>query len=314
MLLNELLKAPEDVFLVESSHEGIELNLKSLEYLDRLSQLPASSVETAITLKDKEGKELGIAYKNSHPDGAFWFLIPYPRAAAVRRQTTSLVARIAAAEVVGSRKTRKVDGAKFARGIREYLCSSLAEGALCDCDKEKEPLSFVVNDERSRNIQKLVKKLAQQYGKDPAELDALEICCGNGMSTTPLRQTFRSVLSIDNDRCAVCNGLSHGILVPEDTAVVDALELSKYGDHKYGAVLGFMLGTIYEFNKPVWRKIMEEALKMLNDDGFLLVTVSKEEEMDFLAETFASLGVKGEVVDNRQKNSIYDSWAFITAK
>ncbi len=314
MLLNDLTKASEDVFLIESSFEGIEMNLRSLEYLDRLRSLPAGSVEAAISIKDRKGIDLGITFKNKHEDGDFWFLIPYPHVPAMRRQTESMVAGITSGKVIASARSIKVDGEEFAQAVREYLSISLLEGALCDCMKEKEPLSFARNDERSRKIQRLVKKLAKENGKDPKDIDALEICCGNGMSTTPLRKTFNSVLSVDNDLCAVCNGLFHKILVPEHTAVVDAMELSRYGLGKYGAVTGFMLGAIYEFNKPVWRKIMEESIKMLNDDGFLLFTVSKEEEMDFIAESFASMGIDGKVVDNRQKESIYDSWAFVAVR
>ena len=314
MLLNDLTKASEDVFLIESSFEGIEMNLKSLEYLDRLRSLPAGSVGASIAIKDKKGNDLGITFKNKHEDGDFWFLIPYPHAPTMRRQTEALVASIAAAKVIVSARSIKVAGEIFAKAVREYLSISLVEGAICDCMKEKEPLSFARNDERSRRIQRLVKRLAKEYGKDPKCIDALEICCGNGMSTTPLRKTFNTVLSVDNDRCAVCNGLYHEILIPEETAIVDAMELSRYGLGKYGAVTGFMLGAIYEFNKPVWRKIMEESIKMLNDDGFLLFTVSKEEEMDFIAESFASMGVEGDVVDNRHKESIYDSWAFVAVR
>ena len=91
--------------------------------------------------------------------------------------------------------------------------------------------------------------------------------------------------------------------------VADATRLSHYGLPKYDAVVGFMLGTIYEFNKPVWRSIAKEALEMLNDGGLLLLTVNGKEEMDFLEECFTSPCPELEVIDNRQKDSIYDSWA-----
>ncbi|CAL59660.1 class I SAM-dependent methyltransferase [Methanocella arvoryzae] len=314
MLLNDLLKTTEDVFLIESSYEGIEMNLKSMGYLDKLRSLPEGSIEATVTIKDKKGSNLGIAYKNRHPDGDFWFVIPYPCAPPMRRQTEAMVTSISASGAIASAKSRKVDGETFSRAVRQYMSTSLAEGAFCDCTKEKEPLSFARNDRRGTRIRKLIQKTAGEHGKDPENLNALEICCGNGMSTMPLRRTFKTVLSVDNDRCAVCNGLYHGILVPEDTAVVDAMELSRFGLGKFDAVVGFMLGAIYEFNKPMWRKIMEESVKMLNDDGFLLLTVSKEDEMDFISKTFASMGIEGEVVDNRQKDSIYDSWAFVAVR
>ena len=311
MLLNQLTKAREDVFLIEGSLEGIEMNLKSLGYLDKLRGLPAGAVEASLDIRDRRNEPLAMAYKNRHPEGDFWLVIPYPHTLPMRKQTESMVREVSASGAIASQKSKKVDARAFEQAVRQYLSASLAEGSLCDCTREKEPASFVKNDQRSQDILRLVKKLSRRLGKNPADIDALEICCGNGMSTVPLRQAFRSVLSIDNDRCAVCNGLTYGVLVPEDTAVLDAAGLSRYGLGKYGAVVGFMLGTIYEFNKPLWRKIFTGALDVLNDDGLLLFTVNNEEEMDFLAESFASMGVSGDVIDNHQKDSIYDHWAFI---
>jgi len=311
MLLNDLMKAGEDVFLIEHSFEGIEMNLKSLDYLDKLRRLPADAINSALLLQDSSGTVLGMAYENKHPEGDFWFLIPYPHVPVMRRRTEAFVQGVAGSGAIAGQRSIKIDCKDFATALREYLSVSLVEGVLCDCAKEREPPIFARNNVRGRRIERLVKKAAVEAGKDSGVLDALEICCGNGMSTIPLRKTFSSVLSIDNDRCAVCNGLFHGALEPDSTAVVDATELNKYGFGKYGAIVGFMLGTIYEFNKPIWRKIFEEAVKMLNDDGFLLFTVNNEEEMGFLAESFASMGITGRVVDNRQKGSIYDSWAFV---
>jgi hypothetical protein len=96
--------------------------------------------------------------------------------------------------------------------------------------------------------------------------------------------------------------------------VVDAMGLTKYVDEKYDAVVGLMLGTIYEFNKNIWRMIFEEAVRTLKDDGFLLLTVNNKEEMDFLASAFKEMGIKGSVIDNRNRNDIYDGWAFFAVK
>ena len=63
------------------------------------------------------------------------------------------------------------------------------------------------------------------------------------MSTAAIRPLFKSVLAMDNDRCAVCNGLYYEILEPENTMVADAMQLSKYMHVKYGAVMGFTLGA-----------------------------------------------------------------------
>jgi hypothetical protein len=311
MLLHELMKVDGDVFLIEGSFDGLELNRKSLDYLGQLRMLPAGSVPAALKISDRKGNGLGAAFKNRHPDGDFWFLVPYPHAPAARRQTEQMAGTILGSGVVAGTKTRKVDGSRFGEALREYLSASLVERALCDCTREIEPLSFAVNSERDRRVKSLVAKAAKKHGLDPGKIEALEICCGNGMSTVPLRQTFRSVLSVDNDKCAVCNGLYHGTLEPGSTLVADATRLSQYGLPEFGAVAGFMLGTIYEFNKPVWRSIAKEALSLLNGGGLLLLTVNGKEEMDFLEECFTSMGIKCEVIDNRQKDSIYDSWALV---
>ncbi|MGA9138790.1 MAG: class I SAM-dependent methyltransferase [Methanocella sp.] len=314
MLLNELLKVDGDVFLIEGSFEGLELNLKSLDYMDKLRSLPEGAVPAALKISDRKGDMPGVAFQNRHPDGDFWFLVPYPHAPPARRQTELMATSLLGSGVVASSKSRKVDGPRLREALREYLSVSLVERALCDCTKDVEPLSFAVNGDRDRRIGTLVRAQAKKHGMDIGSIDALEICCGNGMSTRPLNGIFRSVLSVDNDKCAVCNGLYHGTLQPESAMVIDAMRLTQYGLGQFGSVVGFMLGTIYEFNKPVWRKIFEEALRMTNDGGLLLFTVNQKEEMDFMQECFASMGIDGEVIDNRQKDSIYDSWAFVAVK
>lgn len=312
MLLNDLLKVKEDVFLIEASFEGLGMNLKSLDYMDKLRSLPEGAIPKAVRMTDETGKPAGVAYLNRHEDGDFWFLIPYPDSPSMRKQTVALAGEIAGSGIVTTVKKKKIASGELASALREYLSMSLVEGVLCDCDKEKEPLSFARNEERDAGIRKLLKAQAKKHGFRLESIDALEICCGNGMSTVPLRPLFHSLMSMDYDRCAVCNGLYYDTLAPENTMVADATELSGYGLGTFGAVVGFMLGTIYEFNKPLWRKIFEESLKTVQEGGFIFLTVSKEEEIDFVAESFASMGVRGDVVDNRQNESIYDSWGFFT--
>ncbi len=242
MLLNELLKVDGDVFLIEGSFEGIELNLKSLDYMDKLRGLPKGAVPAALKISDRKGDGLGAAFQNRHPDGDFWFIIPYPHALPARRQTELMVNDILGSDVVASSKSRKLDGPVFMAALREYLSASLVERALCDCTKDVEPMSFAKNDERNRSIKRLFGMVAKKYSLDTKKIDALEICCGNGMSTRPLDGIFHSVLSVDNDKCAVCNGLYHGTLQPENAMVIDAMRLTQYGLGQFGSVVGFMLG------------------------------------------------------------------------
>ncbi len=314
MLLQKMLGVKEDAYLLEGSFEGIEANLKTREYLDRLGTLPEGSVETAISIQDKDRTAIGTAFKNKHPEGNFWLVIPHPATGTARQQTERRISAILGSGIVASAKKKNVDLRTFKAALREYLAMSLAEGALCDCEKAREPKSFAFHDDRNERIGALLKKLAKEHGFALDTMDALEICCGNGMSTAALKPLFRGVLSIDNDKCAVCNGLYHGILAPEGVMVVDAADLGRYVDRKYGAILGFMLGTIYEFNKDAWRRIFDESARMLDDDGFLLLTVNTRAEMDFLAEAYASIGVHGDVIDNRDKKDVYDGWAFFAIK
>lgn len=310
MLLQQALGVKEDAFLIENSVEGLEADVRSLDYLDQLAKLPKEAVKAAIALNDKSGTPLAIAFRNTHPEGDFWLVIPYPRAPSTRQQTEKRSSKIISSGVVVSLKKKKTDAKKLDAAIRECLSISLAGGALCDCVIEKEPLSFAYNDSRNKRIRGLVEKLASENGYDLETIDALEICCGNGMSTAAIRPLFKSVLAMDNDRCAVCNGLFYEILEPADTMVADAMQLSKYLHVKYGAVVGFMLGTIYEFNKDLWRAIFAESIKVLEGGGFLLLTVNKREEIEFLAASFKSMGIEGIVIDNRDEESIYDGWAF----
>jgi hypothetical protein len=314
MLLQTMLGLKEDVYLIESSFEGLEMNLKTLDYLDKLSQLPEGSVQSAIMIEYKDGTQAGVAFKNRYDDSDFWFVVPYPASNVVKAQIEKLVKAVFDADIVISHKKKKVDPLKFRLALREYLSMNLMESNLCDCERGREPKSFAFNEARNSQISALLKNLARKNGIDLKKTEALEICCGNGMSTAAVRPLFKNILSIDNDRCAVCDGLYYGILEPSNTMVIDARELAKYLDRSYDAVLGFMLGAIYEFNKEIWRTIFKRSYNALKEGGFILLTVNNKEEMDFLAEAFQSMGVDGTVIDNRNDSGIYDGWAFFAMK
>lgn len=314
MLLQKTLGLKEDAYLLESSFEGLETGLKTLDYLGKLSMLPGGSIDAVQAITDKNGDPLGISFKNKFESGDFWFVIPYPSANTPRHQMEKLVKAVLGSGVVVSAKKKKVDAGLFKKALREYLAISLAEEALCDCDKTREPKSFAFNAGRNRRLGKMIKGLAAKNGFRLEEMSALEICCGNGMSTAAIKPLFKDILCIDNDKCAICNGIYHGTLDPESTMVVDAMALTKYVDEKYDAVVGLMLGTIYEFNKEIWRTIFGEAVKALKQDGFLLFTVNTKEEMGYLSATFREMGIQGTVIDNRNEKDIYDGWAFFAVK
>ncbi len=214
MLLQQALGVKEDAFLIENSFESLEVDARSIDYLGQLTKLPKEAVKAAIAISDKNGEPLAISFRNTHPEGDFWLVIPYPGTSASRQQTEKMANKVLSSGVVASLKKKKMDPKKLDAAIRECLSISLAGGALCDCVIEKEPLSFAVNDSRNVRIRGLMKKLASENGYDLKKIDALEICCGNGMSTAAISPLFKSVLAMDNDRCAVCNGLFYEILEP----------------------------------------------------------------------------------------------------
>jgi hypothetical protein len=88
-------------------------------------------------------------------------------------------------------------------------------------------------------------------------------------------------------------------------------ELAKY--HEFRCVAGFMLGAIYEFNKPDWQKILSETAEVISE-GLLLFTAQKKEEVDFIYKTMLDFGIEGEIIDNRDDTSIYDQWAYLGVK
>lgn len=314
MLPQTLLGLKEDAFLLEGSFEGLETGRRTLDYLEMLSRLPEGSVEAAISILDKGGAGLGIAVKNRLDGGDFWFVVPYPGEKSARLRMEKLANAVMGAGIVASARNKKVDAGAFRRSLREYLAVSLAEKSLCDCDKARDPKAFAHNAGRNRRLGRLIRGLAFENGLRLEEMRALEVCCGNGMSTAALKPLFKEVLSIDNDRCAVCSGVYHGTLDPAGTMVVDATALTRYVDEKFDAVAGLMLGTIYEFNKELWRAVLEEAVKSLKDDGFLLFTVNTRGEMDYVSAIFRGMGIHGRVIDNRNEKDIYDGWAFFALR
>lgn len=143
----------------------------------------------------------------------------------------------------------------------------------------------------------------------------LEICCGNGMSTLALYDENVEPLCIDINTDDICIGLSHGVLKPEKTIIMDATTLSRNMNiEQFDTVIGFMIGTVYEFNKNVWFSIADEAVKMLKPGGYLLFTLREEHEAAWVAGHLKENGVNGEIIDNRDEETNYDSWIYFARK
>ena len=143
----------------------------------------------------------------------------------------------------------------------------------------------------------------------------LEICCGNGMSTLGIYEEGTIPLSVDINAEDICIGLAHGVLKPEKTIIMDATTLSKNLDtEKFDTVIGFMIGTIYEFNKDLWFSIIGEALKMLKPEGFFLLTLRAEHEAMWISDYLKPKGIAGEIIDNRDDETNYDEWIYFARK
>jgi SAM-dependent methyltransferase len=208
-----------------------------------------------------------------------------------------------------------IEAADFHAAVCALLCDLLVSGESCECYGGRRAQVIAYSPERQERLQLFLKtKIELSYDLNAGEM--LEVCCGNGMATAALRELGYNVYAIDNDKCAVCEGLFYGALAKENTLVMDArylveYELAKY--HEFRCVAGFMLGAIYEFNKPDWQKILSEASEVISE-GLLLFTAQKKEEADFIYKTMLGFGIEGEIIDNRDDSSIYDQWAYLGVK
>ena len=148
-----------------------------------------------------------------------------------------------------------------------------------------------------------------------SDLNVLEICCGNGMSTLALYEKKISPICVDINAEDVCIGLSHGVLKPNKTIIADASALSQNFDtNSFDTVIGFMIGTIYEFNKNLWFSIVEEAVGVLKSNGFLLLTLRSENEAVWISDFLKEKGIIGEIFDNRDDETNYDEWIYFAVK
>lgn len=292
------------ILLVDNTYAGLKDTTFS-KYL--LAEMLDSSLD-AITAFICDGRIRGIAFKQD-----FWTLVT--DIVKFDPEFESYAATLRQEAKCNKKQSHTVEAAEFHRAIATLLCDLLVSGESCDCQGGRRSHILAYSSERQERLQLLFKtKIDLLFDLDAAEM--LEICCGNGMATAALRDLGYNVYALDNDKCAVCEGLFHGALRASSTAVLDARHLSEYEFaqyHDFRCVVGFMLGAIYEFNKIDWQKILSEAAAIIND-GLFLLTVHKKEEIDFIHKTMLDLGIKGQIVDNRDDTSIYDQWVYIGVK
>ncbi len=205
---------------------------------------------------------------------------------------------------------------RFMDAIIEYYSLMLVNRALCEkCMHGKKSFGSIFSESRADLLVTLLKTIEESDGIDFADMNLLEICCGNGMATIALRQLGCDPVCLDSDKCAVCEGLEHDVLLPHRSMVLDATQLSHFFEaESFDCVAGFMLGAIYPFNKDVWKRIMAESIVPLREGGFLVFTVHKNEEIAILKEVMDELGMTGRVIDNRDDAGMYDQWVYLGQK
>ena len=213
-------------------------------------------------------------------------------------------------------RTVEATDSQFMDAIIEYYSIMLVNRMLCDrCISAKKPFSEIFSESRVDRLTKLLKTIEQSGNTDFAGMDVLEICCGNGMATIALSEMGCDPFCMDSDQCAICEGLEHGVLAPHRSVVLDATELSAFFDaESFDCVIGFMLGAIYPFNKDIWARIMSESAVLLRENGLLVFTVHKEEEIIILKEVMDAIGIAGEIIDNRDDAGVYDQWVYLGRK
>ncbi len=308
MLIQDILgiETHDSIYFVEESYAALKNNTLSLQYLEKIRK----EQEDIAGIKDEKGDITGLVLFNPETDesGEFYAIFtnlisskPFPNESS--RRFSSIVADL------NLNKIYNITSKEFNEAVIEYYSLSLVNRQLCgNCNISKEPYEMVYIESRNTKLKGLLDKYQ-------LEGEILEICCGNGMSTKPLREMGYNPLTIDFDRCQICQGLEHNVLDPKRTIVLDATRLSEFfPENAFDTIAGFMLGTIYPFNRDLWEKMMVEAVKVLKKDGMIMVTVNKKEEIEFLGSALEKNHIRGEIVDNTDEKGIYDQWAYVGYK
>ncbi|HIE32238.1 MAG TPA: hypothetical protein EYP67_07685, partial [Methanosarcinales archaeon] len=98
--------------------------------------------------------------------------------------------------------------------VIEYYSLMLVNRMLCEkCMHGKKSFGSIFSKLRSDRLVKLLKTIEKSDGINFSDMDMLEICCGNGMATIALRELGCDPVCLDSDKCAVCEGLEHDVLL-----------------------------------------------------------------------------------------------------
>jgi len=310
MLLQDLLGINEDVYLVEPGYYSQKTIGSTIQYLKDIRAF--IDVHAVRTIRINAGsRTTGLAVFNPATEEVpvdFWSFFTSAVATQHRAEFESLADEILTLDQPG--RVIEVKPEQLEEALVEYYSLLLVNRETCtDCTMQLEPYDRVYTEDRISNLSQLLGKLISQG--IPFEENMLEICCGNGMSTIALHRLGFDPVAIEYEKCAVCEGLEHGVLKPKKSLVMDATMLSSIFDAKrFDCVVGFMLGTIYEFNADMWSRMMLESAKVAKEGAVMLFTVKTKPEMDILEKALHEAGVEGEVIDNTDDAGMYDQWVF----
>ncbi len=320
MILQDLLGIKDEIYLVEPSYNSQKNIVTTISYLKDIQEVAgddnSNSNYTFRTIRITDGtKTTGLAIFNERTEEVpvdFWSIFLSSMANQSIEEFESLADSILDSNQ--PEQVLEVAGSVINDALIEYYSILLVNREMCnDCTIPLESYEQVYTPDRVSRLSGLLKKLAQNGIS--IDGDVLEICCGNGMSTIALHELGIEPTTIEYEKCTVCQGLMHGVLDPKKTIVMDATMLSKFFEQgRFDCVVGFMLGTIYEFNKEMWARMMFESAKVSKEGALMLFTVNGKSEMDILESALRMIGIEGEVMDNTDQLGIYDQWVFVGRK
>lgn len=309
MLIHDILgiSVHDNIYFVEESYASLKNNTLSLRYLENIQKDPQAKIDG---VRDENGDIIGLILFNPETEESPEFRAVFTNLISSKPVPNESSRRFSG--IVKNLKLNKIYNitcGEFNDAIIEYYSLALVNRQLCEnCHISKEPYDMVYIESRNAKLKGLLDKYKLK-GK------LLEICCGNGMSTLPLRELGYVPLAIDYDKCQICQGLEHNVLDPKRTIVLDATKLSEFfPENAFDTVVGFMMGTIYPFNKGIWEKMMDEAAKVLKTGGMILLTVNKKEEIEILKDALEKSHINGKLIDNTDSKGIYDQWVYIGYK
>ncbi|MBN2488609.1 MAG: class I SAM-dependent methyltransferase [Methanosarcinaceae archaeon] len=314
MFLKELFDVDEEIYLVEPNYYSQRTIESTIKYLENIRDIIETNKLRIIRITTG-GKTVGLAIFNpATPEVPidFWSIFTSAITSFQNAEFESLADSIIASNE--PERVIEVTHSNLHEALIEYYSVLLVNRETCtDCTMQLEPYNSVYAEDRIDRLLELLERLGSEGLS--FEGNMLEICCGNGMSTIALHRLGYDPLSIDYEKCEVCQGLEHGVLNPRRTLVMDATKLSRFLEpERFDCIVGFMLGTIYEFNKDIWSRMMVESAKVAREGATILFTVRSKPEMDLLEKALQYAGIEGRAIDNNDSSGMYDQWVFVGTK